>query len=791
MTPDAPDPQSLKSWQDAFQYPIPTVRRLEQELRRDIASNREKLRALVGTRYRELVGTAETIVDMHREIQDVEGTLIDVARRCNPRLVEKKHQHARQMKRDATNHDADKHSFGAQMALLHRCTTTITRLLRRRASLLLTAKILVISRLLLKTLSQSTPSPPFLEDLRNQLANLRRTLLKRVDKKLASAKGSDENIIESLSAFCLATSSSFSDAVHHFHQVRLDMTLGLINSSHTNIPRALHLFVRTLQNSKMLQSRQFNDALSKLKSQPILSDPDVLSLEGLEIDILSRWAAPEVLNFTPWIRLNESTRSEALQSTKQWSATAFTRFEEASREALAQGTDFVEMLELRTGTIEFWLSSWGSTTTHGSNEVFEHLRKLFNDVLKRILTDKVSTITSVAAQISSAVRNWEIIEHEPVHSLWDHDMISHDYSDGASQFKRSVLNRLYGRDEDVTTALKQYQSWLTSVRNVHDSIESLRRHKWTDVLITEGEDVEVMSRLNSNDPQLLSHTLRSATHAAYQSLQESFNTSCNEIGASFPGQKSTFLLRLVRHVRRDIPPTFVTEGFLFADSLVAKLQTLLAEDICSNFDMAAFVGPTHQRSKAGGLRNVPGRSLWEGEPPTPVQPSPTTFKFLRHLTAILEQRGSDLWDPSTTRILKKRLGKLLNESLKSAMKELETGEIESGNTASPASSDQGTVKNDSQVAVKIHSDKDISNNMAPQANDASNDGESMHDWKVQLLFDAWYLTTMLGDSSQLDDAILQVQASVAPSPEMIKTIQTSAKDYWKRTELLFGLLARP
>lgn len=48
MAPEAPDPQSLKSWHDAFQYPIPTVRRVEQELRRDIASNKEKLRALVG-----------------------------------------------------------------------------------------------------------------------------------------------------------------------------------------------------------------------------------------------------------------------------------------------------------------------------------------------------------------------------------------------------------------------------------------------------------------------------------------------------------------------------------------------------------------------------------------------------------------------------------------------------------------------------------------------------------------------------------------------------------------------
>lgn len=48
MASEGPDPQSLRLWEDAFQYPIPTVRRVEQELRRDIASNKEKLRALVG-----------------------------------------------------------------------------------------------------------------------------------------------------------------------------------------------------------------------------------------------------------------------------------------------------------------------------------------------------------------------------------------------------------------------------------------------------------------------------------------------------------------------------------------------------------------------------------------------------------------------------------------------------------------------------------------------------------------------------------------------------------------------
>ena len=47
MTAEDPDPKTFKSWEDAFRYPIPMVRRMEQQLRKDIATNREKLRTIV------------------------------------------------------------------------------------------------------------------------------------------------------------------------------------------------------------------------------------------------------------------------------------------------------------------------------------------------------------------------------------------------------------------------------------------------------------------------------------------------------------------------------------------------------------------------------------------------------------------------------------------------------------------------------------------------------------------------------------------------------------------------
>lgn len=48
MAAEAPDPKTFGSWEDAFQYPIATVRGLERQLRNDLDSNREKLRSLVG-----------------------------------------------------------------------------------------------------------------------------------------------------------------------------------------------------------------------------------------------------------------------------------------------------------------------------------------------------------------------------------------------------------------------------------------------------------------------------------------------------------------------------------------------------------------------------------------------------------------------------------------------------------------------------------------------------------------------------------------------------------------------
>lgn len=106
---EAPDPKMLGSWEEAFKYPVATVRGMERQLRSELNSNRERLRSLVGcalsfkvrgtfltsffflsASYRDLLGTAESIIDMDAQMQDVEAYLGDMSSKCDARVLEKK-----------------------------------------------------------------------------------------------------------------------------------------------------------------------------------------------------------------------------------------------------------------------------------------------------------------------------------------------------------------------------------------------------------------------------------------------------------------------------------------------------------------------------------------------------------------------------------------------------------------------------------------------------------------------------------------------------------------------------
>ncbi|KAJ0425333.1 hypothetical protein BJY00DRAFT_275213 [Aspergillus carlsbadensis] len=767
MASDGPDPQSLKSWRDAFQYPIPSVRRVEQELRRDIASNKEKLRALVGTRYRELVGTAETIVAMNRDIQDVDTTLSDIGRRCNPRLMGKKYAHLNQINGETTGQDAAKRALGAQLALLHRCSVLISKMLRKRGSPLLIAKLLVISRPLHKALSEQKSAPPFVETLRNQLANLRSGLRNRINKCLASAKSSIDEVIEALAAYCLATSSSSDDAVAYYHKIRSDAIgsqLELAKISGKNILIALRLYVQTLQFSKTLLSRRLTDVLNKLKSRPLFSDPEVRNIDDLSLDVLGRWVTADVINFTPWIKVNELSKQDAERTIKKWSKNAFSEFVRRGQSSLAGWTDFPQLLQLRKETLEIWLTSWGSTPTHSAFQVLEGVRTVFNGRLTDILSDEAKALDAFGQTIASVVSDWDGRVHNSTRSLWDPELVTLDYSNGAAALKTGITDRLLGRDEDVSAVLDGYKNWLSSTETLREAIEALRETRWPDVIdegTDEDLDIDVGAILNEDDRQLLWDALKAAVVQSFDGLEAALSHTSKSLGNSNLGEKAAFMLKFIRLVRRDLAHDFIPSNVGFAKDIIPGLQEVLATQVLANTRPLVL-----SKSKS---KLIPGRTLWEGDPELPIQPSPAVFNHLRKLVQSMDRHGPGLWDISTVEVLQISLQKDLSERLSSFLGELE---VPVG-AATPETEEAPQNRDDSS--------QEIANQTYLQ------------DLKAQLYFDTVFLTsasTKKGQQSPLQEVGVKLRGSFGPETESsAKTMDRRAQEYWHRTRLLFGLLA--
>ncbi|KUL91858.1 hypothetical protein ZTR_01312 [Talaromyces verruculosus] len=763
MATETPDVRNLKSWKEAFQYPIPTVRKVEQELRRDIASNREKLRSLVGTRYRELLGTAETIIDMNMESSEVESRLASIGIRCNTSLIGKKSVNLTDINRESTGRTEGDKAFAGQLALLHRCATVAGRLLRKHDSPLLASKLMVISRLLYKTLSQHPNTPPFLESLRSQLSYVQKLIRRRIERRLGSANSSVEDIIDSMAAFCLSNNASSLDVITHFHNIRLNYIgkrLDRDNGSEC-IPKALSLYIQTLQHTKVLFSRRLSDALGKLQAQPLLNDHDIQKLDDIDLDILGRWVVPDVKNFTPWIKSDALTKQSAEQTLKTWSKKAFQTFLERGAATLESCVDFAGVLALRKKTLDIWLAAVSTTLTHSSTSVLEGLRDLFNTQSKNILLTEAQKLLSVGDTVNSHLKKWETTEASGMQSLWNPDLLSLEVSEGATTFKKVITETLLGQDAKISSMLELYHSWLATIDTSRQLIEDLKDTKWEDTL-DEDEDEEFQTStadlLTKDDPYLLREEQVKTVRQALLDLQKQFEDAIKAFGSN--SEKAAFVLRLIRDLRRESPNMLQDDELEFAQGIVPELHEILADEILSKAQASNII--PHSKN----LTRVPGRSLWEKTPELPIQPLPSTFKYFKRLVEAMEDLGPDLWNPSAVNILKTKLHKTAIDSFASKLEQLKK-------SASPEEESDADEAEEKETPVET-------------------DPNIARDWKIQLLLDAFYmrdvLSVQIDGTDPLDELIVSLQGEI-DEDGTAGTLQESAHEFWNRTQLLFGLLA--
>ncbi|KAJ9665455.1 hypothetical protein H2201_004533 [Coniosporium apollinis] len=801
MTTGNPDPRNLNTWEDAFRYPIPVVRKLEQQLRKHDSENRAKLRSLVGASYRDLLETAERIIGMNEQIQQVETTLGSMGQRCNTRAIEWVCRNHARLEQQWSAQDHERYTLASQLAVLQSCPMVISRLLKKDGSRLLAAKLLVISRLLHKTLSQLPDAPPLLDTLRSRLASFRRKLLKSIDRSFCDTEALPHCLVEDMCAFSLATSSTPTDVLRHFHHVRLE-TISQSFRDRQGILLALNCFTRTLLDTQRIFPKELADSLVELKARPLLQDKSVQSVTELNFDIHGKWIADEVRNFTLWPRHEELQRTEAERMCKAWAKQALDVFLKGTKAALAEEEDLRALVAVRKEILDTWLPLGSRLPGINSATVLDELREVLNVRLCKVIGDRVGKLTDLFLEIRKTLGTWQPGMTGTTTALWSPAMTSMPLSNGATAFKQAILDCSNGRNASVLKIIAAYNQWAASISAINVIIKEMKDTRWDDDLAADDEDEfgldSKQALLSEDDPHTLSEAVDEALTTTFnefvRQLRELIAQASEDSPVSTGNTTSQvmFLLRVLREVSQRLSGLNSrhdpTSGPSPSDRLVS-LADPLHQHIAIAVSSPAISAYAASLQKLTRAKSVPARALWEGSPPLPVQPSPATFGFLRKLATDMADYGPDLWAPGAVKVLKL---KLIEEVGKVVHEHMERVDV-SKNSMPNGTHTEDTVDADGSEATGNQDTQEDGH--GPSASSA-NKLQIKKDKYIQLLFDTLYLkrafSVPAGDSSSeqaLDVAVRELEARAAPDGAAGERVRKNAADYWKRTYLLFALLA--
>ncbi|KAA8563683.1 hypothetical protein EYC84_011703 [Monilinia fructicola] len=375
----------------------------------------------------------------------------------------------------------------------------------------------------------------------------------------------------------------------------------------------------------------------------------------------------------------------------------------------------------------------------------------------------------VGTEIESTLGLWKGAHTDLNASLWDEDMMTADLSNGGKIFKQDILARTFGRNDAVSRVVNSFQTWRHLIDEISNVIDQLRKQRWDDDLEDIEDDESLESRqnlLSKEDPQMLHNRLDSSLEKAFQELHTKLTALVEQYKDSeYNGKISMYILRILRDIRAELPtnPSLQKFGLSLIPSLHEKLASTVSEK------------PVSTLAKSLKKKKVAGRALWEGSPELPVQPSPATFKFLRILSTSMADAGADLWSPIAIKVLKEHLCSQIGEQWSNILKEKENGNGDNPSTSDTPETESAEAKETEENVPSVEAD-----------------AEKRNDLLKQSLFDIYLLQQAL-QSENAEDVLKklgdEVESELKLEASPRKRIVHGATEYWKRSSLLFALLA--
>ena len=696
--------------------------------------------------------------------------------------------------------DSARYAFASQLSVLRSCPDVISRILKNGLSVLLAAKVLVISRLLHTKLSQLPNPPQYLETLRTRLGSLRRRLLGRIDRSFKTLELSAEALVEAMCAFSLATSSSPKDVLRHYHHVRLEAISEKVEqgvSGYENMLFALRIYVRTLKDTGAVVPGQLAHALERLKSVSLFKSQEVYSLIELNLDIHGRWIGDDIKTFTPYIRHDDLSKAEVEVSLKQWAKKAFSAFLGGLSNRILGVQDPLLLLQLRRDVLELWLSKRQNSTGIDSIETLDGLRDVFNSQASRIIETRASVLADTGLMVEQILRNWQSGSSSLNPSLWELSMSSIDMAKVGRAFREDLMTCLVGKNVPLDAVSQRYTAFLEGIEAVEEMIRNMRQTKWVDDSDDVDDEEDPLDSkqilLSEDDPAHLQEELNNALHKAYANLEGLLIRLHPKNQDANCGQQSSFVVRIWREVRQRLPKGYLNNN-LGLTSIPTLQRMIIDEALYTPLERC-----TKRIARTNSRKSLRERLLWEGDPELPVLPSAWTYQLLLDLVSSMSHYGSDLWAAQAANGLKRglisRIEPILKWHLESEINGHAKSEDGDADTRLPGVEDLANGDKDEQRKQESENWSTEKATSALANGEPSDHKEKLKDEKVQRLFDVIYLIDAFAvkELDSADNALIALRDTLtedlALDGQSVERMKVNAQDYWKRTSLLFALLA--
>ncbi|KJX95222.1 sphingolipid c9-methyltransferase like protein [Zymoseptoria brevis] len=797
------------TWQSAFEtHSLPALHSLSVSLRQTLTANATAQRSLVGSRYRELLSTAERIVAMADDVERVEELMGTLGRGCSAGMVERNARGLAKWK------DGRMEKGGEAEALVRgRVVRSLVdgagRLGKRGrdGDVLAAGKGIVLARLIVKSMDKTGEASQETAEFGKRVNGARKRLLRWIEKVVGRKDEGTQGVVRALTAYTLVVSAAPKEVLRFFLQVRLGEVEGRVEAIETGkeedgLVGVLDTYAQTLVDVKDIFPRKLPDALSALEKTALVQDPDVRAMEGLSLDVYEKWIPADVRNFHPHVRHEQLTTAEMSSGLAAWTKQAQTTVLQGIHAALESQTDVDVVLWIRQQVLSKYISLSTQLRNEQHTQAIESVRSTF--------LARLSQLAEHAAELPDLTSNLSPSSIS-LPSLWAlHSTSDLDSPVGASRFRQAILTHRHGHSPTTQSISVILDSWSNNFQIYTAAIAGMKAIKWADDLDLDLDDLTdaegLHHSLSQEDPRSLEERLQTATAKdlsdAYEKIEASYTASSSQDPAL-----TIRIIRAVDHRRRALDSLVTAKSSTSSpypaaphadESFIASLHHSLASSVISR-----PIQRYRQSLTSPALRNT--STLWDGTPPLPVQPSTCTFRFVRDLHREMAGKGTDVWSRDAVSAVKRGVERSGGEELAKIIERnvsVETGGTE--DTKSQQKDPNGVEAEAKDVSVA----GDASVN--PQSSTAT--PTSLPSLPLlQILFDIFYLQSMLHDSAtealaapslpQSDagknrDAMLAFLAEtcIDRAKGDLDTaakdrLMRSAKESWRRTYLLFGLLA--